>query len=92
MTAPQFRCLNAALRLLGFFRRFLLGIAPLESLDSTSGIHHAPFAGEEWMALAAKLDPDDFPGGSGRKGVTACADDLRIGIVLGVNLLFHLPS
>ena len=35
-------------------------IAPLEPLDSTGRVHHAAFARQEWMALAAKLNLDYF--------------------------------
>jgi hypothetical protein len=66
-------------------------LVPLfEPLDAAGGIQHPPFTGEKRVAFAAYLDAELLPGGTGGEPVAAGADDLGIGIILGVNFFFHV--
>ncbi len=65
-------------------------IALLEPLDAARGIHHAPFSGEERMAIAADFHAELFLGGTRGKSVAAGTDYFSIAIILGMNLLFHI--
>jgi hypothetical protein len=71
-------------------RLFVQLVALLEAFHSTRCIHHFSFAGEERMALAAKLDSKLFLGGTGGKSIAAGANDLGVRIKFGMNLFFHI--
>jgi hypothetical protein len=67
-------------------------VALLESLDASLRIQHTPLTREERVAIAAYLDLKLLLGGTGGKSIPAGTDNLGIGIVLGMNLFFHITQ
>jgi len=66
------------------------GIALVEPLDTAGGIHHAPLAGEERVAIAAYFHPEFLFRGTGGELVAAGTGDDGIFIILGMNFFFHI--
>ena len=64
-------------------------VPPLEALHPPGCVHYPLLPGEERMALAANLDLERWPGGSGGKSITTGTNRLGIGVILGMDLLFH---
>jgi hypothetical protein len=67
-------------------------IAFLKPLDATGGIQHTPLAGKERVAIAANLDLEQLFRRASSEPVSAGANNFGIGIVLGMNLLFHITQ
>jgi hypothetical protein len=65
-------------------------IALLKPLDTSGSIHDAPLAGKERVTVAAHLDFELLFRRAGGEPVPAGTDYLGIGIILGMNLLFHI--
>jgi len=64
-------------------------VALLKPLYPPGGIYHPTLAGKKWVALTAQLDLERFPGRADGKGITAGTDRFSVGIVFGMNLIFH---
>jgi hypothetical protein len=64
-------------------------VALLEPLHASGGIHHAPLAGKERMAIAADFHPEFLLGGTGGEFIAAGTNDYGIIKVLGMYFLFH---
>lgn len=62
----------------------------LEFLDAAGGVNKFLFAGIKRVALAAELDAYFFHGAAGGKSIAAGAGYLGVGIVLRVDILFHI--
>jgi hypothetical protein len=75
----------------GFFLTVLLFdvVTFVETFYAARGIHHAAFAGEEWMAVAAYFNPEVLFSGTGGKFVAAGTRYLCIAKIFGMNFFFH---
>lgn len=68
----------------------LFDIIPLlESFNTAGGVHHAAFAGEERVTVAANFNLEFFFRRTGGEGVAARANHYGIVIILRMNLFFH---
>jgi len=65
-------------------------VALLKPLHAPGGIQHTPLTGEERVTIAAYLDLKLLPGRTRGEPVTAGTDNLGVGIIFRVNLLFHI--
>lgn len=62
----------------------------LEPLHAAGGVYHTVFAGEEGVTLAAKLHLERLLGRAYGKGITTGAGYLGVGVVFGMDFIFHL--
>jgi hypothetical protein len=67
-------------------------IAFLEPLDATGSVQHTALAGKERVAITANLDLELLFRRTGGKPVPAGTDNFGVGIVLGMNLFFHITQ
>lgn len=67
-----------------------VGVLLLEALDAAGCVDQLLLAGEEWVALRADFDADQFAfaGGAGLEGASAGAVN-RDSVIIGVNSFFH---
>jgi hypothetical protein len=61
----------------------------VEAFNTPCGIYDLLLTGKEGVAFIAKLNPEVLPGGTCCEGVTAGANNLGIGKIFRMNLLFH---
>ncbi len=64
-------------------------VALLKPFHPSGGVYHSLLTGEKWVALTAQLDLECFPGRADGKGITAGTDRFSVGIIFGMNLIFH---
>ena len=64
-------------------------IALLEAFNTSRRVHHAPFAGEEGVAVTADFYSKFLFRGAGSEFIAAGAYYHGVVIVLGMNFLFH---
>jgi hypothetical protein len=65
-------------------------ITLVETFNTSGGIHHAAFAGEEGMAITADFNLEFLLGGAGGELIAAGTDYLGVSKVFGMNLFFHI--